>query len=95
MPTIFHLHKTIPNFPSTHNKLFIKRFVWLSACSTKTCLIPIRQQWYGKNYYKLIHYSWSISFRIYNASTIVETSLKFDIQLQSNPENMFYVEVEW
>jgi len=38
---------------------------------------------------------WSISFRIHNASTIVETSLKFDINLQSKPENMFYVEVEW
>ncbi|MDR0931994.1 MAG: HaeIII family restriction endonuclease [Victivallales bacterium] len=38
---------------------------------------------------------WSISFRIHNASSIVEASLKFDIQLQSKPENMFYTEVEW
>ncbi|MCL2061646.1 MAG: HaeIII family restriction endonuclease [Firmicutes bacterium] len=38
---------------------------------------------------------WSISFRIHNASTIVEPSLKFDIQLQSKPENMFYMDVKW
>ena len=38
---------------------------------------------------------WSISFRIHNASSKVETSLKFDINLQSKPEKMFYIDVEW
>jgi len=38
---------------------------------------------------------WSISIRIHNASSKVETSLKFDINLISKPENMFYLEVEW
>ncbi|GMO65991.1 MAG: hypothetical protein Ta2A_13910 [Treponemataceae bacterium] len=38
---------------------------------------------------------WSISFRIHNASTVVEPSLKFDIQLQSKPEEMFYLDIEW
>jgi len=38
---------------------------------------------------------WSISFRIHNASTIVEPSLKFDIQLQSQPTDMFYLSREW
>jgi hypothetical protein len=38
---------------------------------------------------------WAISFRIHNASTITEPSLKFDIQLLSKPENMFYVDKEW
>lgn len=38
---------------------------------------------------------WSISFRIHNASTIVEPSLKFDIQLQSQPANIFYLNKEW
>ena len=38
---------------------------------------------------------WSISFRIHNASSIVEPSLKFDIQLQSKPENLFYLNREW
>lgn len=38
---------------------------------------------------------WSISMRIHNASTFVEMSLKFDIQLQSKPEDLFYLDVEW
>lgn len=38
---------------------------------------------------------WSISFRIHSASTIVEPSLKFDIQLQSQPTDMFYLNREW
>jgi hypothetical protein len=38
---------------------------------------------------------WSISFRIHNASAIVEPSLKFDIQLQSQPTDMFYLNREW
>jgi hypothetical protein len=38
---------------------------------------------------------WAISFRIHNASTIIEPGLKFDIQLLSKPENMFYVNKEW
>jgi hypothetical protein len=38
---------------------------------------------------------WSISFRIHNASTKVEPSLKFDIQLQSKPEEIFYLSRKW
>jgi hypothetical protein len=38
---------------------------------------------------------WSISFRIHNASTIVEPSLKFDVQLIGQPANLFYLEVGW
>lgn len=38
---------------------------------------------------------WSISFRIHNASTKVEGSLKFDITLQSKPEDIFYLNCEW
>lgn len=38
---------------------------------------------------------WSISFRIHNASSKVEASLKFDIQLQSKPEEIFYLNREW
>ena len=38
---------------------------------------------------------WSISMRLHNAATLVETSLKFDIQLQSKPEDIFYLDVEW
>ena len=38
---------------------------------------------------------WSISFRIHNASTKVEPSLKFDIQLKSKPEDIFYLNTKW
>ena len=38
---------------------------------------------------------WSISFRIHSASTIVEPSLKFDIQLVGQPANLFFLDVSW
>ena len=38
---------------------------------------------------------WSISFRIHNASTKVEASLKFDIQLQGQPADLFYIDTNW
>lgn len=38
---------------------------------------------------------WSISFRIHSASTIVEPSLKFDIQLIGQPANLFFLDVAW
>ena len=38
---------------------------------------------------------WSISMRLHNASSMVEMSLKFDIQLQSKPEDLFYIDVKW
>lgn len=33
--------------------------------------------------------------RLHNASSRVEMSLKFDIQLQSKPEDLFYLDVKW
>lgn len=38
---------------------------------------------------------WAISFRIHNAATKVETSLKFDIQLLGQPSDLFYKDVDW
>lgn len=38
---------------------------------------------------------WAISFRIHNASTFVEPSLKFDIQLLGQPADLFYIDVDW
>ena len=32
---------------------------------------------------------WQLSFRIHNASSKIENSLKFDIQLVSNPDSLF------
>ncbi|MGP1515463.1 MAG: HaeIII family restriction endonuclease [Bacteroidales bacterium] len=39
--------------------------------------------------------SWVISFRIHNASTYIETSLKFDIQLKGMPADTFYINKKW
>lgn len=38
---------------------------------------------------------WAIAFRIHSASTIVEPSLKFDIQLIGQPSNLFYIDAAW
>lgn len=38
---------------------------------------------------------WAIAFRIHSASTIVQPSLKFDIQLIGQPANLYYLDVAW
>lgn len=38
---------------------------------------------------------WSLSFRIHNASTIVEPSLKFDIQFLGVPTNIITINCSW
>lgn len=38
---------------------------------------------------------WQFSFRIHNASTVVEPSLKFDIQLQGMPTTLLTIEQKW
>jgi hypothetical protein len=39
--------------------------------------------------------NWSISFRIHNASTLVEPSLKFDVQLSSEPAELKVFNCPW
>lgn len=39
--------------------------------------------------------NWAVTFRIHNASTIVEPSLKFDIQLTGVPASLFSNSVSW
>lgn len=43
----------------------------------------------------IMNNGWSISFRIHSASSKVESSLKFDIQLISKPEDVLYINKEW
>lgn len=38
---------------------------------------------------------WAVSFRLHNASTFVEPSLKFDINLVGQPADMFYIKRTW
>jgi hypothetical protein len=39
--------------------------------------------------------NWAVTFRIHSASTMVESSLKFDIQLTGVPSSMFSNSVSW
>lgn len=38
---------------------------------------------------------WVISFRIHNASSKVEPSLKFDVNLIGQPADLFYIDAKW
>jgi len=38
---------------------------------------------------------WQFSFRIHNASTPVETSLKFDVQIKGMPASIMVLECKW
>lgn len=43
----------------------------------------------------LLDNNWSMSFRIHNASTLVEPSLKFDVQLSSEPKELKVFNCPW
>lgn len=43
----------------------------------------------------IMNNGWAISFRIHSASTIVEPSLKFDVQLLGQPSSLFFIDVAW
>ena len=38
---------------------------------------------------------WQFSFRVHNASTIVESSLKFDIQFEGLPRTIISINTPW
>lgn len=38
---------------------------------------------------------WQISFRIHNASSKVEPSLKFDVELIGQPTGLFIIDMPW
>lgn len=38
---------------------------------------------------------WQFSFRIHNASTKVETSLKFDIEFEGMPTDIIFISCQW
>lgn len=43
----------------------------------------------GKSFEYIADKGWQFSFRIHNASAKVEPSLKFDINLEGNPHDLF------
>ncbi len=51
---------------------------------------------YNNNTLKMIFDNgWHLSFRIHNASTMLEPSLKFDVQLVGNPSSMYTDQESW
>lgn len=61
-----------------------------------TEIIQLRFKPESKNTVELfLNNGWSLSFRIHNASTIVEPSLKFDIQFLGVPANIITVNCSW
>ena len=61
-----------------------------------TEIISLRFKPNSKNTAELyLNNGWSLSFRIHNASTIVEPSLKFDIQFLGVPANIITVNCSW
>lgn len=38
---------------------------------------------------------WALSFRIHNASSKIETSLKFDVKLESTPDSLYRLDEPW
>ncbi len=59
-------------------------------------IISIRLKPNSKNTIELfLNNGWSLSFRIHNASTIVEPSLKFDIQFIGVPSNIITINCQW
>lgn len=61
-----------------------------------TEIISLRFKSNSKNTAELyLNNGWSLSFRIHNASTIVEPSLKFDIQFLGVPANIITINCSW
>lgn len=59
-------------------------------------IISIRMKPNSTNTVELyLNNGWSLSFRIHNASTIVEPSLKFDIQFLGVPSNIITINCFW
>ena len=59
-------------------------------------IIKLRFKPNSKNTVELyLNNGWALSFRIHNASTIVEPSLKFDIQFLGVPTNIITINCSW
>jgi len=43
----------------------------------------------------MLNQNWTVTFRIHNASSLVEPSLKFDIRVSGVPSNLFTAHVGW
>lgn len=86
------------NLRGTLNKEGIKRkrSVKLPIASLPTRIVSLEFRPGSKNTLELyLDRGWQFSFRIHNAATKVETSLKFDIQIIGMPTTIISIDCKW
>lgn len=75
---------------------YSKATLFIPKADLPTEIISLRFKPDSKSTAELyLNNGWSLSFRIHNASTIVEPSLKFDIQFLGVPANIITVNCRW
>ena len=73
-----------------------KRSIKLPIASLPTRIVSLEFRPGSKNTLELyLDRGWQFSFRIHNASTKVETSLKFDIQIIGMPTTIISIDCKW
>lgn len=79
-----------------HDGKYSKATFFVPVAELPTEIIKLRFKPNSTNTVELyMNNGWSLSFRIHNASTIVEPSLKFDIQFLGVPANIITVNCKW
>lgn len=79
-----------------HDGKSSKATMFVPVADLPTEIIQLRFKPNSSNTVELyMNNGWSLSFRIHNASTIVEPSLKFDIQFMGVPANIITVNCMW
>lgn len=94
-------HLTVIHTFNVHNTLNKPSKIKISAISVPvlklpTELIALKFKTGSKNTVEMyLNNGWQLSFRIHNASTKVEPSLKFDIQFIGMPTSVLNIECKW
>ena len=87
----FNLHGTL-NKPSKDRKPSIE----VPVVDLPTRIVSLQFKPNSRNTVELyMNNGWQFSFRIHNASTYVETSLKFDIQIIGMPTTIVSINCQW
>lgn len=73
-----------------------KKVIELPISALPTRIISLEYKPNSKNTLELyLNGGWQFNFRIHNASTKVETSLKFDIQIIGMPTTIITIDCKW
>lgn len=73
-----------------------KRSIKLPIASLPTRIVSLEFRPGSKNTLELyLDRGWQFSFRIHNAATMVETSLKFDVQIIGMPTTIISIDCKW